>query len=100
MQSVYRHKTWSGRFVLVERTRRGIDACPGLEALCRCKCKKVTFVGGRYIQIPVAPVSYQVILEPGIGQFREFEPRREHVLAQIRWDFFLCTNSLAGSARA
>ena len=25
---------------------------------------------------PVAPVAYQVILEPGIGQFREFEPRR------------------------
>ena len=23
---------------------------------------------------PVAPVAYQVILEPGIGQFREFEP--------------------------
>ena len=30
-----------------------------------------------YIQ-PVAPVAYQVILEPGIGQFREFEPRRVH----------------------
>ena len=27
---------------------------------------------------PVAPVAYQVILEPGIGQFREFEPRRLH----------------------
>ena len=23
---------------------------------------------------PVAPVAYQVILEPGIGQFREFAP--------------------------
>ena len=23
---------------------------------------------------PVAPVAYQVILEPGIGQFRDFEP--------------------------
>ena len=30
------------------------------------------------MQIPVAPVAYQVILEPGIGQFREFEPRRVH----------------------
>ena len=29
-----------------------------------------------YICIPVAPVAYEVILEPGIGQFREFEPRR------------------------
>ena len=27
---------------------------------------------------PVAPVAYQVILEPGISQFREFEPRRVH----------------------
>ena len=26
------------------------------------------------IYAPVAPVAYQVILEPGIGQFREFEP--------------------------
>ena len=28
--------------------------------------------------LPVAPVACQVILEPGIGQFREFEPRRVH----------------------
>ena len=28
--------------------------------------------------VQVAPVAYQVILEPGIGQFREFEPRRVH----------------------
>ena len=28
--------------------------------------------------VPVAPVAYQVVLEPGIGQFREFEPRRVH----------------------
>ena len=27
---------------------------------------------------PVAPVAYQVILEPGRGQFREFEPRGVH----------------------
>ena len=32
--------------------------------------------GGVYAT--VAPVAYQVILEPGIGQFREFEPRRVH----------------------
>ena len=29
-------------------------------------------------EIPVAPVAYQVILEPGIGQFREFESPRVH----------------------
>ena len=28
--------------------------------------------------LSVAPVAYEVILEPGIGQFREFEPRRVH----------------------
>ena len=27
---------------------------------------------------PVAPVAYKVILEPGIDQFREFEPHRVH----------------------
>ena len=32
-----------------------------------------------YIYIyPVAPVAYQVIHEPDIGQFREFEPGRVH----------------------
>ena len=34
-------------------------------------------VSGKSIQ-PVAPVAYQVILEPGIGQFREFESPRVH----------------------
>ena len=28
--------------------------------------------------MPVAPVAYRVILEPGIGQFREFESPRVH----------------------
>ena len=32
----------------------------------------------QYMDGTVAPVAYQVILEPGIGQFREFEPRRVH----------------------
>ena len=37
---------------------------------------------------PVAPVAYQVILEPGIGQFREFEPRRVHTRINS-WGLFL-----------
>ena len=37
----------------------------------------------QYIRKPVAPVAYQVILEPGIGQFREFEPRRVHTCTRI-----------------
>ena len=28
--------------------------------------------------MPVAPVAYHVVLEPGIGQFREFESPRVH----------------------
>ena len=40
---------------------------------------RVVYRGGVvYKSQPVAPVAYQVILEPGIGQFREFEPRRVH----------------------
>ena len=37
---------------------------------------------GRYsiILCPGGVSGYQVILEPGIGQFREFEPRQGHTL--------------------
>ena len=53
------------------------------------------------VSVGVAPVAYQVILEAGIGQFREFEPPRVHtILVLIRGDFFLGTNCLAESARA
>ena len=38
----------------------------------------VVFSFFTHATIEVAPVAYQVILEPGIGQFREFEPRRVH----------------------
>ena len=37
---------------------------------------------------PVVPVAYQVILEPGIGQFREVEPRRVHTRINS-WGLFL-----------
>ena len=40
----------------------------------------------------VAPVAYQVILEPGIGQFFVSSNPPECILVQIRADFFLCTN--------
>ena len=48
---------------------------------------------------PVAPVAYQVILEPGTDQFREFEPRRVHTRINSL-GLFLYTNKLAESARA
>ena len=39
--------------------------------------------------MPVAPVAYQVILEPGIiGPFREFEPRRVHTRTKSLGLFF------------
>ena len=38
--------------------------------------------------IPVAPVAYRVILEPDIGQFREFEPPRVHTRINS-WGLFL-----------
>ena len=40
---------------------------------------------------PVAPVAYQVVLEPGIGQFREFESPRVHTRINSH-SFFLCTH--------
>ena len=39
--------------------------------------------------MPVAPVAYQGILEPGIGQFREFEPHRVHTRVNS-WGLFSC----------
>ena len=42
------------------------------------KWKHTQSIPGTYHRRPVAPVAYQVIFEPGIGQFREFEPRRVH----------------------
>ena len=45
------------------------------------------FWGG--LSMPVAPVAYQVIiLEPGIGQFREFECPRVHTCVNS-WGLFL-----------
>ena len=48
-------------------------------------------VAGNLHDDPVAPVAYQVILEPNIGRFREFQSPRVHTRI-IRGDFLLCTN--------
>ena len=40
------------------------------------------------LQKLVAPVAYQVILEPGIGQFRELESTRVHTRINS-WGLFL-----------
>ena len=40
------------------------------------------------VWVPVAPVTYQVILEPGTGQFHEFEPPRVHTRTNS-WGLFL-----------
>ena len=38
--------------------------------------------------VPVAPVAYRVVLEPGIGQFREFKSPRVHTRINS-WGLFL-----------
>ena len=38
-----------------------------------------------FLKQPVAPVAYQVILEPGIGQFREFESPRVHTTSSVKF---------------
>ena len=43
----------------------------------------------------VAPVAYQVILEPGIGQFREFESPRVHTRINS-WGLFLAHKLTCG----
>ena len=48
----------------------------------------VFVVPGIIYDIPVAPVAHQVILEPGIGQFREFESPRVHTRINS-WGLFL-----------
>ena len=45
----------------------------------------------------VAPVAYQVVLEPGIGQSREFEPRRVHTYScKFVGTFFLVDKLTCG----
>ena len=46
----------------------------------------------------VAPVAYQVILEPGIGQFREFESPRVHTRIDS-WGLFLFVHKLTCGKR-
>ena len=41
-----------------------------MHLVCMCATK---IIGTCY-----QAVAYQIILEPGVGQFREFEPRRVH----------------------
>ena len=41
------------------------------------------------VSVRVAPVTYQVILELGIGHFRESEPRRKHTRRNSLGLFFV-----------
>ena len=38
---------------------------------------------------PVAPVAYQIVLDPGIDQFREFESLRVHTRINLLGLFFV-----------
>ena len=42
-----------------------------------------------------APVAYQVIFEPGIGRFREFESPRVHTRIKL-WGLFLAHKLTCG----
>ena len=48
--------------------------------------------------VPVAPVAYQVILEPGIGQFHEFESR-PRAYSYISVGIFSCAQNGLRKAR-
>ena len=48
---------------------------------------------------PVTPVAYQVILEPGIGQFRELEPPRVHS-RKNSWELFLVHKLTCGKRKS
>ena len=50
--------------------------------------------------IPVAPMTYQLILEPGIGQFREFESPPSAYSYKFVGTFSCAQIDLAESARA
>ena len=59
----------------------GVKITPGLTRLVVCNTLPngcALWSSFITIGLPVASVAYQVILEPGICQFREFEPRRVH----------------------
>ena len=43
----------------------------------------ITKMRGHIVEERVAPVAYQVILEPGIGPFREFKPPRVHTTCKF-----------------
>ena len=58
----------------------------------------ITRCGSVYHILPVAEVAYQVIFEPGIRQFREFESPRVHMRI-ISWRLFLAHNLTCGKPR-
>ena len=55
-----------------------LSCCVSLALLCCFVC--VWGAREMYRMEPVASVAYQVIPEPGIGQFRKFESHRVHPL--------------------
>ena len=58
---------------------------------------ELTNVGARgRLCEPVASVAYQVILEPGIGQFREFESPRVHRTRMNSWGLYIAHTLTCG----
>ena len=55
---------------------RVLNVAPA-QSLCQCQEREQLKSIENWF-LPVAQVAYQVIFEPGISQFRGFEPRRVH----------------------
>ena len=70
-------------------------AWPHHLACAICSMYLYLVIGDLTSPTSVAPVAYQVILEPGIGQFREFEPRRVHT-RKNPLEFFLAHKLTCG----
>ena len=61
---------------------------PRTAAVRYVRTRRYTRRKEKWSEYPVAPVAYQVILKPGIGQFRQFESPRVHSCINS-WGLFL-----------
>ena len=69
---------------------------PGAHVVVRLVAASFFFQWGlAYNMGPVAPAVYQVVLEPAVGQFREFESPRVHTRVNT-WGLVLFHNSICG----
>ena len=75
-------------FSLLGLRHSGEQLCSSLQKCFRRLAWRSVAYGTLADPYPVAPVAYQVVLEPGMGQFREFEPPRVRT-RENSWGLFL-----------